>query len=67
MIPPRRTHTFATTHRTPTRPPPSAEARGGGEALERPLGGTQLRGHLELRAALRVHLVRVRVRVRVKG
>ena len=53
------TWTFAKTHRTPTQPPPSAEPRGGGEALERPLGGTQLGGHLELRPALRVHLGRL--------
>mmetsp|Transcript_26893 Transcript_26893/g.68189 ORF Transcript_26893/g.68189 Transcript_26893/m.68189 type:complete len:311 (+) Transcript_26893:97-1029(+) len=55
----RHTHTFASTHRAPTQPPPSAEARGGGEALERPLGGAQLRSHLELRPALRVDLGRL--------
>ena len=45
---------------TGSRPsPPSAEARGGGEALERPLGGTQLGDHLELRPALRVDLGRL--------
>ena len=50
----------------------SAEARRGGERLERPLGGTQLGDALELSSALRVDLVRagvgvgIEVRIRVE-